>query len=226
MKFSTEVTVIGNNTVDVLLPDMTEEHQVPLKLTFYQLSGPKSERVKEAVKDIQVRLSTRAELLTLNEPFFHRDNVVDLEPYWGFLEQWGRLKVSIANKSREPQTFVIETEYTECYGGVMYQERTDNFEKVLDNIVSKGSCTSLTMSFDKPLSKLQFLTTSECIEGDWIASFEAEIDNEKNEYTFDFTEDAMEKYKHYLSYMKLCVTSANNENVRGYFTAYGFPKTK
>ena len=223
MKFTTECTVLANNTLDVALPEMTSRGFVPNRLTVYVLEGPKGDRKEIEAKELQLKVRTKVELLAVNEPYFEQSNVIDLDPYIGLVHAYGRVHVQIANKAREPRTFSILTEYVASSGGVIYQERTDNFDKVLENILSKGSCTSITVSFDKPISKLMFLTTSTCVDGDWIQSFEAEVDNDANFYTFDFTDEDMREYQEFLGYMRLSVSSVNNEAIRAYVTAYGFP---
>lgn len=227
MKFHTECTITANANMDVLLPDMTSMWKVPSHIKVYQMSGPKGEKVEEQPRDVAVRLfSGTTELLSYNEPFFQTENEIDLEPFWGMIEKSGRLKVTIINKMREPRDFRLVTTYSDSMGSVIYQERTDNFDSIMESIVSKGRCSVLNISFDKPVEALSFLTTSTCIEGNWISSFSATVNEEEEhqQFVFNFTDEEMSEYSGFLKYLKLSVKAKNpNDNIRAYVTAYGFP---
>lgn len=228
MKFQTECTVIANNNMDVVLPDMTSRWLIPARITIHQLTGPKGSKVEEHPYDISCRVyAGSSELVTLNEPFFQHDNELDFEPYWGIIEKSGRVKVNINNKVREPRDFRIVTEYVESNGAVIYQERTDNFDTIVEHIAAKGRCSMITISFDKHIEELSFLTTSTCTVGNWIESFSAGVSGEeelRHLFVFDFRDDDMVAYGKNLKYLKLRVKpKLASDNVRAYVTAYGFP---
>lgn len=226
MKFYTDFTITASNNLEVNLPDMTHKFMVPHRITIVQLKGSRDDKSEENVKDVQCRVFTGStELCNLSEVYFQLDNVIDLDKFWGMIERIGRIRLHVMNKSRDPRDFRVYTEYRSCKGGVIYQEKTDRFDNVIENVVKAGRCTMLNMTFDKKLSSLEFLTTSSCVDGDWIESIGADIDeNSKVDevYSFDFTDDELNKYIDELKYIKLQVRASEDVSVNAYVSAYGF----
>uniref|UniRef100_A0A6C0J5J5 Uncharacterized protein n=1 Tax=viral metagenome TaxID=1070528 RepID=A0A6C0J5J5_9ZZZZ len=225
MVLSTDANILINNRNTIDIPDMTKKFMVPSKLSIWMLSGPRDNKVLQPAKDIIVRIFCGTELFILAEPYFQESNVIELDAYSGLVERNGRMKVEIINKHKESTEFRIITDYTSSYGGIIHQERNSSFDDIMDHIDRAGKCTKLTLTFNKQITSLSFLVTSCCLEGKWIESFKADIeeDNENNVYTFDFIND-LSNYADYLKYLKLNITDNKEQPIlMAYVTAWGYP---
>jgi len=228
MKFSSECTLQCNKLLDLQLPDMTDRHMAPYKITFVQLSGPVDNSVETPARSITCRLTTSTEIINLNEPYFQSSNMIDLTDYWAAVRSYGRVKLSLTSKTKEVRRFRIYSEYKPCYGGILYEDKIDKFDTVLQTIHERGRCSRITITCSKPLKSLDFVTTISCIEGSWIESFSATTDPDpKTIYNFDFTNGDLKEYTDSLKYMQLQIsTGATDEDVSVYITAFGFPHLK
>lgn len=228
MEFVTNTRIKPNSHTDIPLPDMTKRYMVPREITIHQLEGPKDAKTEAPARDIQVRVSAATELLNLSETYWQTNDTIDLSPVWGMVEPYGRVKLQICNKSRDHREYSIVTTYTESTGGVIYQERTDVFDKIITNILNAGQCSKIVFSFNKRITNLSFLTTSTCTKGDWISSFEAEIADDADEntqYTFDFTDPGLGEYAEELENLNIEINSGSDSPpLMAYVTAYGFRK--
>lgn len=229
MIFTTDLHITSNNVMDINLPDMTRKNMVPWKLTINQMNGPKDDKTESPARDIICRVFSSVEIVNLSEAFFRVENVIDLSPYFGFIERYGRLRVNINNRHKEPRSFRIITEYKSSMGGLLYQERANTFENIMDNISKLGYCTKLTLCFNKPLQELSFLTTSTCQQGNWIDSFGTDTSTDEDQvYLFDFTSDDLKEYADDLQYLKLnaLATTEDNTPLLAYVMAWGFPNVR
>lgn len=227
MIFSTDVRVSGNNKVLCSVPDMTHKFMVPHKIDVLELTGSKDDKKEQPAKDIICRVFSGTELCTLAQPYFQENNVIDLTPYIGFVERNGRLSIDIQNKDKSHREFRFITHYMFSYGDIIHQECNVNFENVISNITQSGRCTKLSITFNRAVDSLSFMTTSCCLSGDWIQSFSAEVSPKSDEvYVFDFIND-LNDYIDELKYMTLKVSCSEEGPVlNAYITAWGFPHSK
>lgn len=228
MKFSSECTLQCNKLLELQLPDMTERHMAPHKITIMQLSGPSDAHCEIAAKGITCRVTTSTEIINLNEPFFQSSNILDLTDYWASVRSYGRVKLSLTSKTKEVRKFRIYSEYKTCYGGLLYEDKIDKFDTVLQTIHERGKCSRINITCSKPLKSLDFVTTISCIEGSWIESFSATTDPDpKTVYSFDFTTVELKDYVDSLKYMQLQISATgSDEDVSVYISAFGFPHVK
>jgi hypothetical protein len=229
--FTTDVLVKYNNRTMLSLPDMTKKFMIPYKVEIYELSGPKDNKTLTKAKDIICRFMTRHELFKLCEPYFTNNHVVDMEKYIGDIENYGRLNVELSNKGDGVREFRFISHYRFSQGGIIFQERNVVFDKFMEEISKAGRCSKISLSFNRPIKKIFCLTTSCCVEGDWIESFSVENDSENPSdeddemvYEFDFL-DSLSDYIDYLNFLKLKVEydTEDKEILNAYITAYGFP---
>jgi len=227
MIFSTDIRVQNNNKGTCVLPDMTSRCMVPTKIEVVELTGPRDSKEEKPAKDIICRVFSGTELCNLAQPYFQESNVIDLSTYSGFVERNGRVSVDITNKDKSIREFRFITHYGFSYGDVIFQECNVNFEEVINNISKAGRCTKLSLTFSRPVESLSFMTTSRCLEGEWIESFSAEVSGEQDEvFVFDFVND-LQDYGDNLKYMTLKVV-CNEEGpiLNAYISAWGFPYVK
>lgn len=224
--FSTDIRVANNNRTTCHVPDMTHRFMVPQKLEILELTGPKDNKEEQPVKDIICRVFSGIELCNLAQPFFQENNVIDLAPYFGFVERNGRLYVEIQNKDKISREFRVVTYYTFSYGDIIHQECNVNFENVISNITQAGRCSKLAVTFNRAVDSLSFMTTSRCLEGDWIESFSAEVSGDPDEvFVFNFVND-LQDYIDDLKYMTLKVNAPEDGPIlNAYITAWGYPHT-
>lgn len=227
MSFTTDVRVKNGQSTTVDLPDMTGKFLVPYKFTLWTLSGPKDNQSLEKSECVTCRVFAGPnELYSLGEPHFLESNVVDLTPMFGIVEKFGRVKLTLTNKTREPCQYQVATDYCNSLGGVLFQEKVDTFDTVIGNVCKLGKCTKINLGFDEPVNSLRFLTTSNCTKGNWIESFEADTeDTENKSFCFDFTDKDLLAYYHNLEYLTLRIEPVNKDSssFSAYVTAWGFP---
>ena len=228
MKFMSECTLQCNKILDIQLPDLTDRYMVPYIITLVQLSGPVDKQTEEPAKGITCKVSSNVELLSVAEPYFQTSNVLSLVDNWASVRNYGRIKLSLNSKTKEPRRFRIYSEYKPCGGGVIYEEKIDKFDTVLQTIHERGRCSRITISCPKVLKSLDFVTTVCCVEGSWIDSFGATTETDTSTvYTFDFTEGDLKEYTDLLKYMQLQIAFAgSDDDMYVYITAYGFPHAK
>lgn len=224
---STDIRVAGNNKATCHVPDMTHRFMVPNKIEVLELTGPKDHKQEQPAKDIVCRVFSGIELCNLAQPYFQENNVIDLTPYFGFVERNGRLSIDIQNKDKSHREFRFITHYTFSYGDIIHQECNVNFENVISNITQAGRCSKLSVTFNRAVDSLSFMTTSRCLTGDWIESFSAEVSGETDEvFVFDFVND-LQDYIDDLKYMTLKVACPEEGPIlNAYITAWGFPHVK
>lgn len=226
MIFTTDVKVQQNNKETIRLPDMTLKFMVPSVIEIAELTGGRDAKRTVPARDIICRVFSGTEICSMGEPFFQGSNTIDLDPYRGFIEKNGRVSIDLSNKDKTIREFRITTKYVPSYGGCLMQERFTAFDAVVPSIAKLGRCTKLTLSFNKPIESLSFLTISSCIEGDWIESFSADVEGQLDEvFVFDFISPDLSAYMDYFDSLSLKVKPVVEEGsvLMAYVTAYGFP---
>lgn len=226
MKFMSECTLQCNKTLDLPLPDVTDRHMVPIRITIFQLCGPTDKQTEEPARGLMCRVMTGAEIMQLSEPYFQTNHVINLSDNWAQVRAHGRVKLVLTSKTKDVRRFRIYSEYKHTYGGVLYEDKVDKFDTVLTTIHERGRCSRINITCPKPLKSLDFVTTVCCVEGNWIESFGASVDPDPaTVYSFDFTQGDLKEYVDHLKYMQLQITGAgSDEDLYVYITAYGFPK--
>ena len=129
------------------------------------------------------------------------------------------------------------TVYRESKGGILIEDKTDHYEQVLKNIKAKGYCTRMVLTFNKPLTVLEFATVAEHVpdanqssEVGWIQGLSVPVDNELSPedqmYVIDLVEQG-EMYPDHLDFLELRAKAekkdGDNEPLYMYLIAYGFP---
>lgn len=220
-----DCTLQCNKLLELPLPDVTDRHMVPVRITLVQLCGPNDKQTEEPARGITCRVLTNSEIIQLSEPYFQTNNVINLSENWAQVRTYGRVKLSLTSKTKDVRRFRIYSEYKHTYGGVLYEDKVDKFDTVLSTIHERGRCSRINITCPKPLKSLDFVTTVCCVEGEWIESFGASTDPDPSTvYSFDFTQGDLKEYVDQLKYMQLQITSMGSEDdMYVYITAYGFP---
>ncbi len=221
-----ECTLQCNKTLDLPLPDVTDRHMVPIRITIFQLCGPNDKQTEEPARGLICRVMTNSEIMQLSEPYFQTNHVINLSDNWAQVRAHGRVKLVLTSKTKDVRRFRIYSEYKHTYGGVLYEDKVDKFDTILTTIHERGRCSRINITCPKPLKSLDFVTTVCCVEGNWIESFGASVDPDPaTVYSFDFTQGDLKEYVDHLKYMQLQITGAGgDEDLYVYITAYGFPK--
>jgi hypothetical protein len=220
-----ECTLQCNKLLELPLPDVTDRHMVPFRITVVQLSGPADKQTEEPARGITCRVLTNTDIMQLAEPFFQTSNVINLTDHWAQVRNHGRVKLNLTSKTKEVRRFRIYSEYKQTYGGVLFEDKVDKFDTVLSTIHERGRCSRINITCPKPLKSLDFVTTVCCVEGDWIESFGASLDSDPaTVYSFDFTQGDLKEYVDLLKYMQLQISAmGGDDDFYVYITAYGFP---
>ena len=227
MKFMSECTLQGNKPLDLSLPDITDRHMVPHRITIMQVVGPVDKQTEEPARGLMCRVSANVDIMNLAEPYFQTNHVISLSDNWAQVRAYGRVKLSLTSKTKDVRRFRVYTEYKHTFGGVLYEDKVDKFDTVLSTIYERGRCSRITITCTKPLKSLDFVTTACCVEGDWIESFGASLESDPSTvYTFDFTQGDLKEYADQLKFMQLQITCQGDEDMFAYITAYGFPHSR
>jgi hypothetical protein len=217
------------------LPNLTKQSLVPNKVTITELDDNNDET---PVSGIMCKISSGGtEVGNYNEPHFRLTNELDLSPYQGIVNRTGMATVNISNRSNSMKKLVLCSDYKESYGGVLYEDKIDHFENLLNDIHTKGYCTRIVVSFNKQVKKMQLAPVCDCDEegGSWIEALtvplEPELDIDDQIYTIDLTnKDLGPQYSENLNFLSAQVEVERNEDDKSpfymYVTAYGFPYSR
>jgi hypothetical protein len=140
------------------------------------------------------------------------------------------LTVNLANKCRDVKQFTVIVEYERCFGPILFQQKTDKFDRVLKDIHALGTCTQLNISFNRPVKELQLRTLTEFDGNDWISPLEVSISEDPEPvYSIEFTED-LAVFGYNLNFMQLVVTDSTHDDqaepLQMYVTALGYTNKK
>ena len=240
MHLSINVKTKGD-PITVNCPDLTHRCLIPHRLVINQLSEECDEdgnRIEKPVKDItSIKVqSGGGEVVLFSRQVLRLNNVCDFTPYESSIEKRGNVQLTL-NQSKGHNQYIIHVFYKHSYGGILYDEKCQSFDKVMSSIVDKGICTKLILSFNKPLASLEFPLTATCHEDEdleqWIDPLGLPIDSEKSTvdevYEVDFTEPGIISHPSDIKNMTLVVREREDENdderrepLIGYVIAYGF----
>lgn len=235
MRFITTCFVTAGKCNTIKLPILTKQSLVPSLISITEIKD--GEEVP--ITGVLCRVSTGGtEVGNYGEPTFKLTNELDLSPYKGIVDRFGNVSVIITNRTSDPKRVKLYTDYKPSHGGVLLEEKIDHFEKLLNDIHSKGFCTRLVLSFNKAVETLEFASVAEHVEGhegavgEWIQPFNVPIDTELDVddqvYTIDFASpDLGSLYSENLNFLEVRAvpkkTDTGSEAFLMYVTAYGFP---
>ena len=231
MRFANRCRLTSGKQILVKCPNLTSRSYVPSKLEIVETHGD----TETPTKNILCRVTTgNVETCNYAEPFFHLQNTIDLGPCMTYVLKNGQVDLLITNKGKDVKNLVVYTDYIESPGSVIYNEKIDHFENVLENIYNSGRCTKLILSFNRAVEELKCATLSECVDcpDEWIAPFNIDIDEEAGDdavYALEFTGE-LSDYPRFMNYMQLNVIDSADEETRRqeplymYVVAYGYPK--
>jgi hypothetical protein len=140
------------------------------------------------------------------------------------------LTVNLTNKYREAKQYTVIVEYEKSFGSILFQQKTDKFDRVLKDIYATGLCTRLSMSFNRPVKELQLRTLTDFDGNDWISPLEVGITADADPvYNIEFA-DEFALFGPFLNFMQLVVTDSTNDDgadpLQMYVTAHGYPVKK
>lgn len=231
MKFVTACVITAGKTTTINFPVLTKQSLVPNIISLTELKGDE----EVPLTGVLCRVHTgSAEVGSYGEPSFKLTNVIDLSSHKGLVDRNGKVSITITNRTTDPKRVKVYTDYRSSFGSILLEEKIDHFDNLLNDIHSKGFCTRLVISFNKPIETLEFASVANHIEGEgeWIQPFNVPIDNELDVedqvYTIDFAEkDLGPLYSENLNFLEMRVVAKKVENDREplylYATAYGFP---
>jgi hypothetical protein len=230
MKFVTDCLLSAGKMTDIKLPNLSKLCKIPSKLT---ITSYDDEGVESPATGIQCRIyAGSSEIIHRSEPQMRLSNEMDLAPFMGLVEKTGILKVGLANRSTDTLKLRVYTEYIPSYGGILLEEKIDHFENVLNDIHSKGFCTRIVLSFNKPLESLEFAGVASCVEGaeHWVQALKVPIDSDNDSavYNIDLTSEGLGAlYSDNLNFLELRARAKavdSNRVFYMYVIAYGFPR--
>jgi hypothetical protein len=232
MKFVTTCVVTAGKTNTIGFPILTKQSLVPHLISVTEIK----DGVEVPITGVLCRVQAGGtEVGNYGEPTFKLTNEMDLSPYKGLIDRSGKVSVTITNRTIDPKRVKLYADYKPSHGGVLLEEKIDHFENLLNDIHSKGFCTRLVISFNKPVETLEFASVAEHVDGDggeWIQPFNVPIDTaldvEDQVYTIDFAERSLGLlYSENLNFLEARAVAKKSENDREpfymYVTAYGFP---
>jgi hypothetical protein len=227
MKFTSKCKIPPGKNELLEFPNMTRSLLIPTKVTLFDSTAGADVPVKEICCKIA---SGGSEIVNLTEPYFVRTNAIPLADYAMVVKRGCDLTVNLANKCRDVKQFTVIVEYERCFGPILFQQKTDKFDRVLKDIHALGTCTQLNISFNRPVKELQLRTLTEFDGNDWISPLEVSISEDPEPvYSIEFTED-LAVFGYNLNFMQLVVTDSTHDDqaepLQMYVTALGYTNKK
>jgi len=223
MKFTSKCKITAGKSEILEFPNMSKALMIPMRVVIFEGQAT-------ACKEILCKIvSGSTELVNLAEPYFVQSNLIDLSDHMNAVKRGCDLIVSLTNKSRDVKQYTVEVEYEKSFGAIIYQQKTDKFDRILKDIHLLGTCTRLVLSFNRPIKELQLRTLTECDGNDWISPLEVTVNEETPGYTIEFTDD-LSLFAQNLNFMQLVVGDSTNDNqvepLQVYVLAYGYMTKK
>lgn len=213
----------------VASPDLTDKQLVPSYVSVYEVvSG-----TEVPATEISCKISAGGvDIYNCTEAYFKVSNEFDLKSAMLHVERTGRIEAVLMNRSRDVKNIVLHIEYTHSLGTIIYQDKCDTFDDVLQRVHASGRCTKLILSFNRAVDEIQCATTAECPDSpdDWISSFNVVTNPEEGDNAVYAVDCVGEAFSRYFDYLQLRVSDSASEEVRMktplslYILAYGFPK--
>lgn len=231
MKFRTDCYLKNNTNHEIRFPNLTKQCKVPIMIVITETVDDE----EVPATNVMCRVTCNgSDIGNFNEPSFRLSNEIDLTPFKGIIDRSGKVGINLTNRSGDHKHLKVYCSYTDSYGSVILEEKTDHFEKLLSDIHARGFCTRLILMPSRKLDSLEFASTAECVVGieDWIQPFDVpcdkELDAEDQTCNIDFSSNELGAlYSENLNFLELRV---NYPKVEGadtlyvYAIAYGFPK--
>lgn len=226
MIISTDVKIRQGIKLDMIaFPNFAiDKNLIPNNITIYENDT--------LATDITVKFYYNGiNIFEYQEPYFQLYNSINLAEYKYLLDKGCNLELLILTSSKNWKEYRIQLEYIQSAGMIIYQQKTTSIDKILKEIIEKGSCTRLVVSFNKPIKNLKIVPVFRPIAIDssepWIYPIEI-VDSADNSYMVDFTGEN-KIYSKYLEFMKMTYVEPeslpeNDTELYIYVTAYGFLK--
>jgi hypothetical protein len=229
MKFTSKCKISGGKSEVLEFPNMSKTLLIPSRVIIYDTTTGKELPCRE----VSCRISTSSggvELTSLCEPYFVKSNAIPLGDYLNAIKRGCDLTIQLTNKTRDVKQYTVVVEYEKNTGSIIYQQKTDKFDRVLKDIQVLGSCTRLEVSFNRQIKELQLRTLTEFDGNDWISPLEVAVVEDANAvYTIEFVDD-LAIFPANLNFMQFVVGDSSlddgAEPLQMYITAYGYPVKK
>jgi len=226
MRFTTKCKIPAGRTEQLEFPNMSKNTLIPMRVSIYDSTQGETEPVKEIICRIA---SGNTEIGCYTEPYFVKTHVVPFEDYKNIVLRGCDLTLGLTNKSREVKQYTVYVDYEKSYGGIIYQQKTDKFDRILKDIRDLGICTRLEISFNRKISELQLRTLTECDAKEWLTPLVITVDEEDPIYTVDFSTDEFIVFAENLNFMQFMVAEQPGEHedpLQMYVLAYGYSTKK
>jgi hypothetical protein len=225
MRFTSKCKIAAGRTEQLEFPNMTKNTLVPMHVSIFD-STTQSEPAKEIICRV---LTGNTEIGCYTEPYFVKTHTMALEDNKSVILRGGDLALALTNKSREVKQYTIYVDYEKSFGAIIYQQKTDKFDRILKDIRAVGICTRLEISFNRKIKELQLRTLTECDAKEWITPLVITVDEEDPVYTVDFSTDDFLVFAENLNFLQFMVAELpgdHEEPLQMYVLAYGFATKK
>ena len=228
MSFTTTVKIAGGKNEKIELPNLALKfglipEKIKVEQTLNGESGP--------AKSIDLVVTTgNTQLFQASRALFDITNIVDLSDKTNSLGEGRTVTLLLSNRHREPVAFTINVHYACHQGNLIFQNRYDMFDNVLQEVYNSGQITRLVLVFSWKVSGVKLLPTfthDSSIE--WIDGLELGDSDENGVYAIDFASDDLSLYSQYLNFMKLDIPKEhmsrgedNEENLTLSVVSYGY----
>ena len=226
MRFTTKCKIPAGRTEQLEFPNMTKNTLIPMRISIYDSTLGEPEPVKELICRVS---SGNAEIGCYAEPYFVKTHVLPLEDFKNIVLRGCDLTLGLTNKSREVKQYTVYVDYEKSYGAIIYQQKTDKFDRILKDIRTVGMCTRLEISFNRKIKELQLRTLTECDAKEWITPLVITVDEEDPVYTVDFSTEEFLVFAENLNFMQFMVAEQPGEHeepLQMYILAYGYAAKK
>ena len=226
MRFTTKCKIPAGRTEQLEFPNMTKNTLIPMRISIYDSTLVDVEPVKELICRVS---SGNGEIGCYSEPYFVKTHTIPLEDYKNIILRGCDLTLGLTNKSREVKQYTVYVDYEKSYGAIIYQQKTDKFDRILKDIRALGTCTRLEISFNRKIKELQLRTLTECDAKEWITPLVITVDDEDPVYTVDFSTDEFLVFAENLNFMQFMVSEHPGEHedpLQMYVLAYGYSVKK
>ena len=233
MIIQTSIKIRSGIKVDLMtFPNFSIEKQlVPSNITIYDVTT--SEKI--LATNITVKLYNNGlSIFDYQEPYFHLYNSINLSDFKSIFNQGLNLELLIMTSSKTWAEYLIEVEYVQSNGIIIYQQKTQVTDKIFKEICDKGVCTQLIISFNKNIKNLKIASVFKPVviepEEQWFYPIEI-AESDDNSSMIDLIKEH-KIYSRYLSFMKLMYdpivideTDTDDDPLYIYITAYGFMRS-
>lgn len=140
-----------NKDVLISFPNLTDRYMVPHTVTFTELQKHSEVVATKIVAVIKVGVSN---LMSRREPYFHLNNVIELNDIMHSINEGTEFSVHLTNKDSEPtaRTFKVTVKYIKSYGDIIFENTYNDYDNVMEEVKNSGRCTKLILTFTRPVN--------------------------------------------------------------------------